>query len=71
MSPKTARGNRYGRDAALVESFGRNYSLAEKCWERASQGDVEGLGACLDIYWGIKKALAPGSEPQVGRGALY
>ena len=60
--------NWYGRDAALVASFKENYRLSGECWERADQGDIEGLGSCLNRYWGIKKALAPGSEPEmVGR----
>jgi len=55
--------NWYGGDPDLVAMFKENHLLAEECWQKVQDGDLEGLGSCLDRYWKIKRALAPGSEP--------
>ena len=50
--------------------FESNYRLAERCWARVEAEDVAGVGECLVEYWGLKRTLAPGSEPALVRTIL-
>ena len=50
--------------------FQSNYGLAERCWARVEAEDVAGVGECLAEYWGLKRTLAPGSEPALVRTIL-
>ena len=50
--------------------FESNYRLAERCWARVEAEDVAGVGECLAEYWGLKRTLAPGSEPALVRTIL-
>jgi len=63
--------NWYGGDSDLVETFKNNHQLAGECWIKVGECDLEGLGSCLDRYWKIKKALAPGSEPALVCSLLH
>ena len=54
----------------IVECFKSNYTLAEECWQRVQEGDLDGIGRCISRYWTIKRSLAPGSEPQLVRTIL-
>jgi len=62
--------NWYSRDEEIVKCFKDNYDLAGECWKAANEGDIEGVGGCLSRYWGIKRTLAPGSEPEMVREVL-
>ena len=50
--------------------FQSNYGLAGRCWARVEAEDVAGVGECLAEYWGLKRTLAPGSEPALVRSIL-
>jgi len=63
--------NWYGGDSDLVDTFKGNHRLAGECWTKVGECDLEGLGSCLDRYWRIKKALAPGSEPAMVGALLH
>ena len=62
--------NWYSQDPVIVNCFQSNYRLAERCWARVEAEDVSGVGECLAEYWGLKRTLAPGSEPALVRTIL-
>ena len=62
--------NWYSQDCTIVECFKSNYSLAEQCWNCVQEENIDGIGDCLSKYWSIKKALAPGCEPQLVKNIL-
>lgn len=57
--------NWYSQEPGLVASFAANLRLAATCWQAVKSEDLAGLGACLNRYWELKRALAPGSEPEL------
>ena len=62
--------NWYSQDPVIVTCFQSNYGLAGRCWARVEAEDVAGVGECLAEYWGLKRTLAPGSEPALVRTIL-
>ena len=50
----------------IAETMKANRDLGFKCWSKCLQGDLEGVGECLNAYWRHKKLLAgEGAEPTI------
>ncbi|XP_056680562.1 L-fucose kinase isoform X2 [Monodelphis domestica] len=59
--------NWYARLPAVVDNAQALISNAEECARAFCQGNLPLLGQCLTQYWGQKKCMAPGCEPQAVR----
>jgi fucokinase len=57
--------NWYSQEPDILASFAANHRLAATCWAAVQAENLEGLGTCMDRYWELKRALAPGSEPEL------
>ncbi|XP_043837163.1 LOW QUALITY PROTEIN: L-fucose kinase [Dromiciops gliroides] len=59
--------NWYARLPAVVDNAQALIENAEECAQAFCQGSLPLLGQCLTRYWGQKKCMAPGCEPQAVR----
>ncbi|XP_051830582.1 L-fucose kinase [Antechinus flavipes] len=59
--------NWYARLPAVVDNAQALVRNAEECAQAFCQGSLPLLGRCLTRYWGQKKCMAPGCEPQAVR----
>jgi fucokinase len=57
--------NWYSQEPDILATFAANLKLAATCWAAVRAEDLAALAACLDRYWRIKRALAPGAEPEL------
>jgi fucokinase len=57
--------NWYSQEPDILAAFAANLRLAATCWAAVRAEDLAALAACLDRYWRIKRALAPGAEPEL------
>ncbi|KAI0236299.1 L-fucose kinase [Lamellibrachia satsuma] len=57
--------NWYARDPTIVTTEDNLVNNAWQCARAFEEGNLVGVGRCMDTYWQQKKMMAPGCEPQV------